>query len=74
MNVEYRTRVESAINIVREQLWIIKDLKVMSNRDSAAYKEAIDIGIPPGLARSFKSELKVYKYIFRQREEVVDLH
>jgi hypothetical protein len=47
-------------HIVRQCQWTLKDLRAMSNSESISFKEAIDEGIKPAVARSFRDYL--YKF------------
>lgn len=66
-NLERRAKVQSAIQIARDQLWTLDDLKGMEDRDSYIYREAVEAGVPSSLARSFRQELRAYKQIYRQQ-------
>ena len=42
-------------------MWSLDDLKDMNQHDSGVYKLAMQAGLPDGLARDFKKDLKIFK-------------
>ena len=59
-------RVLDVLIIVDTQMWTIKDLKNMLDASLILYRTAIQAGVPDGMARSFKEELKTFKPVWRQ--------
>ncbi len=51
----------------------IADLKVMSHVDSSIYRTAVQKGIPEGMARSFKADLKLVKPEWRKARLVLNV-
>jgi hypothetical protein len=54
--------------LVERELLAITDLRTMENPNSAAYKHAIASGMPEGLIRLFREELRTFKAIYRQEK------
>ena len=67
-------RVLDVLIIVDTQMWTIKDLKSISDASSILYRTAIQAGIPDGIARSFKEELKIFKPVWRQAVLLMNMH
>lgn len=51
-----------------DQGWSIDDLKAMSDPSSRLYQIAIDRGVPDGVARNLKADLKTFKPRWREAE------
>ena len=47
--------------IVQNEMWSLEDLRDMSETSSHIYKRAIQLGIPDGWARAFKTDLRTFK-------------
>jgi len=53
-----------------EQYWSLQDLKDRHNSKSAIYSLAVELGIPDGMARRFKTELARFKETLKLEREV----
>jgi hypothetical protein len=60
-----KDRIDQAYETIKEQMWSFDDLKVMADTNSDLYKLVIAEGIPDGLARRFKKDLKAFKSFIR---------
>ena len=69
-----RQRVLDIIAIVDAQMWSLEDLKNILNTSSMLYCTAIQAGIPDGMARSFKEELRIFKPQWRQAALLLNVH
>ena len=47
--------------IVQNEMWSLEDLRDMSETSSHIYKRAIQLGIPDGWARAFRTDLRTFK-------------
>ena len=52
-----------------DQIWIIDDLKGMSDSKSLTYNTAIRAGLPDGIVRGFREELRVFKPHWQQMQD-----
>ena len=59
--------------IVLDQAWTIDDLKGMSDPSSRIYQIGIDRGLPDGVARNLKADLKAFKPRWREAKGLLDL-
>ncbi len=59
--------------IVDAQVWSTKDLKDMTDSSSAIYRTAIQAGVPDGMARAFKEDLKLFKTVWREARTLLEL-
>lgn len=50
-----------------QQMWGIDDMKAMADTSSEVYKYARSIGLPDGLIRSLKADLRVFKSQWRDK-------
>ena len=67
-----RQRWRRVQDIVLDQAWTIDDLKGMSDPSSRLYQIAIDRGVPDGVVRNLKADLKVFKPRWREAKELLD--
>ncbi|KAK9371105.1 hypothetical protein V1509DRAFT_613602 [Lipomyces kononenkoae] len=68
-NDERRIKWQQARDLVLQNDWSIRDLQQMENGMSAMYQRAIQAGISDGFARSFRTQLNLFKSYYRQRKE-----
>ena len=47
-------------------MWGLDDMKAMADTSSELYKRAIDAGLPEGLIRGLKVDLKEFKSLWRE--------
>ncbi len=67
-----RDRISEAEETCNTNMWSLDDLKDMNQHDSGVYKLAMQAGLPDGLARGFKKDLKIFKPQWkRSREEAM---
>lgn len=66
-NTSRRIKWEQARDIILDNDWSIRDLKLMEDGQSAMYHRAIKAGISDGFARSFREELQSFKGIYRRQ-------
>ncbi len=59
--------------IVDAQMWSTNDLKDMADPTSAIYRTAIQVGVPDGMARAFKEDLKLFKPAWREAKTLLEL-
>ena len=60
-NETTKDKIREILRLVNEQFWNIDDSKEMSHVDSSIYCTNVQKGIPEGIARGFKSDLKSFK-------------
>ncbi|KAL9615804.1 MAG: hypothetical protein Q9160_009246 [Pyrenula sp. 1 TL-2023] len=65
--------IEKAFSIVDNNMWGLEDLRGMEEGKSAAYKIAIQQGMPDGIARSFRRELRLFKPDYRASQSLQSL-
>ncbi len=63
-----QNRVRDVQRTVAEQMWQINDLEGMSDTSSSIYHTAMTKGIPDGMARGFRANLKLFKPYWRQAQ------
>ena len=68
-----RQRILDILIIVDAQMWSIKDLKNISDTSSTLCHTAIQAGVPDGMARSFREELKLFKPQWRQAAMLMNM-
>ena len=69
---EQKNRISEAEETYNTNIWTLKDLKKMNKLNSKVYELAMEAGIPDGLARGFKRDLKAFKPQWkRSREEAM---
>ena len=73
MSEERRQRILNVWAIVDAQMWSINDLKGMSDTSSTLYRTAIQLGVPDGMARGFREELKAFKPQWRQANALLNM-
>jgi len=59
--------------IVDAQMWTTDDLKDMADSTSGIYRTAIQLGVPDGMARAFKEDLKLFKPAWREAKTLLEL-
>jgi hypothetical protein len=59
-------RIRTVANIIMEQMWTVDDMKLMSDSSSSTYSRAMQLGIPDGMARSFRTDLRIFKPQWRE--------
>jgi len=69
---ERRQQLIRARDTATEQYWSLQDLKDMHNSKSAIYSLAVELGIPDGMARRFKTELARFKETLKLEREVAN--
>lgn len=69
---ERRQQWIRARDIATEQYWSLQDLKDMHNSKSAIYSLAVELGIPDGMARRFKTELARFKETLKLEREAAN--
>ena len=57
-----RDRISEAEEACNTHMWSLDDLKDMNKHDSRVYELVMEAGIPDGLARGFKKDLKTFKH------------
>lgn len=60
-----KTEINEAYEVAIREMWSLDDLKEMEDTASERYKLAISQGIPDGLARGFRKDLRRFKPVFR---------
>ena len=68
-----KRRWRHAQDIVLDQAWTIDDLKAMSDPSSRLYQIAIDRGLPDGVTRNLKADLKTFKPFWREAKGLLDV-
>ena len=61
-----RERMQEVADTVHAEMWCINDLISMADPSCALYQLARQLGVPEGLARGFKADLKEFKPQYRQ--------
>jgi hypothetical protein len=69
---EIADKWDRAWRIVNAADWSIADLKEMEDDKSAMYQRAITAGISDGFARRFGRDLRAFKRVHREQEEVAN--
>jgi len=59
--IELKNRISEAEEAYNTNMWTLEDLKEINKPNSRIYELAIEAGIPDGLARGFKRDLKTFK-------------
>lgn len=54
-------KIAEVRRLVEAQMWSIDNLKEMADSTSTIYLIALQLGVPDGMARAFKEDLKVFK-------------
>lgn len=54
-------------SIVEKEMWSIDNLKSIADISSTVYKRAIDAGLPNGLIRCLKGDLREFKNLWREK-------
>lgn len=70
---EVVVKIEHTWCIVDSQDQTVNDLKEMEDRQSETYRLTCEASISDGLARNFAKELRAFKSIHRQEEEVAEI-
>ncbi len=68
-----KDKIREVLQLVNEQCWNIDDLKEMSHVDSSIYRTSVQKGIPEGMARGFKADLKLFKPEWRKERPVLNV-
>jgi hypothetical protein len=66
-------RLKEILQIVTREMWTIDDLRKIEDPTTIQYKKAIDLGIPDGLARSFRRDLRTFKPAYRSGQDLLSL-
>jgi hypothetical protein len=66
-NPSRKIKWEQARDIILNNDWSIRDLRLMEDGQSAMYHRAIKAGISDGFARSFREELQSFKEVYRRQ-------
>ncbi len=72
-NPVWRQRFEDIHQLMDREMWTVDDLKAMSDPTSEIHKTAVRMGVPNGMARAFKDELKEFKPQWRQAKALLTL-
>jgi hypothetical protein len=70
---DVKDRVRKVYEVVERQMWTLEDLKAMEDPSDSLYKIATNLGIPDGMARRFKRELRAYKPVYRTGATLISL-
>ena len=70
---ELKARIAEAKAIVERELWSIDDLKEMADPNSFMYSTGVRSGLPEGMARSFKIDLKLFKPQWKEVQALLNL-
>ncbi len=68
-----KDKIAEVRRLVDNQMWSIDDLKEMSDTTSSIYRTAIQLGVPDGMARSFRGDLKTFKPQWRQAKDLLHI-
>ena len=60
-----KLQIGQASAIIDDEMWGLDDMKAMADTSSEVYKRAIDAGLPDGLIRGLKGDLKEFKGLWR---------
>ncbi|MCJ1237945.1 hypothetical protein MMC14_005932 [Varicellaria rhodocarpa] len=66
-----RQRLQDVADTVQAEIWCINDLISMADPSCALYQLARQLGVPDGLARGFKADLKEFKPQYRQARALI---
>jgi hypothetical protein len=69
--VEAKERIREIYQIVLREMWSIDDLKKMEDVITVQYKRAIELGIPDGLARQFRRDIRFFKPEWRRGQDLL---
>jgi hypothetical protein len=69
--VEAKERIREIYQIVLREMWSIDDLKKMEDAITVQYKRAIELGIPDGLARQFRRDIRSFKPEWRRGQDLL---
>lgn len=59
--------------LVEQECWTVDDLKGMADTTSNIYAIGVSHGIPEGMARAFKEELREFKPAYRESHLLIGL-
>lgn len=62
----WKNRIREVYHIVDNEMWSVQNLQEMNETTSPRYQRAIALGIPDGVARAFKEELRLFKPVWNQ--------
>ena len=68
LNEMAKIKINEAYDVALREMWSLDNLKEMEDTTSEKYKLAISRGIPDGLARGFRKDLRRFKPVFRNTE------
>ncbi|KAL8646119.1 MAG: hypothetical protein Q9226_007009, partial [Calogaya cf. arnoldii] len=72
-NPRQRELIDQSYAVIVDNFWSIDDIKAMADTSSRIYELAMEAGIPDGMARAFKKELKAFKQPYREARHLVDM-
>lgn len=70
---ELQARIAEAKTIVERECWSIDDLKEMADPSSFMYSTGVKSGLPEGMARSFKMDLRLFKPQWKEVQPLLGL-
>ena len=62
---DLQRKLENVHEVIQREMWSVEDIKDMSDENSNVHKRAIALNLPYGFIRSFKTQLKEFKHIYR---------
>ena len=68
-----KEKLRQVSDTIKAEMWSIYDLATMSDSQSNMYRLARELGIPDGLARGFKADLREFKPQYRQAKALLAL-
>ena len=68
-----RQRLQDVADTVQAEMWCMNDLISMADPSCALYQLARQLGVPDGLARGFKADLKEFKPRYRQARVLMNM-
>ncbi len=68
-----KNKIAEVRRLVDNQMWSINDLKEMSDTTSSIYRTAIQLGVPDGMTKSFRDDLKIFKPQWRQAKDLLHI-
>lgn len=62
-----RERISDAQGICESEVWLLEDLKELSDPSSALYTRAMQRGVALGIAKNIRKDIREFKQIYRAR-------